>query len=605
MTAAPIAGLDGIRGPDAAGWWTARCPLADRHRSGDRHPSLRLRELADGGVFVRCMAGCPWRDVRAALGLDASAPRKDRTPPRLAFGVAAATEALRARGITQEVVEHFRIEADLPAQAWRYPIFDLRGRVASYRYKAFSPNGAKCWWPKDDRRRFPLYADWTRIEDVAFLVEGEPDFWTAWRMGLPAMTFLHGAGHIDQGAIDTLKALRVMGLRTVVIVPQNDEAGQEGASRWAAALQGIGLAVGLLRLPDEIGGAHVKDLNDALRVVGDPQALEALLAGYGIEEFVRPSIESTSGRMNLMSARSLCETQQEGDDVDWLWHGFLAQGAVTLLAARPKVGKSTLVYHAVKPLLEGSEFLGAVVQPCRVLILSEEPKALVRRRLRALGLAERDDLHFIFRLKDTPAWTDLLVLLRPMIERQGIGVLVIDTADKFWQGDFNAPHVSLAHMQPLLDLARELNLAVLLLHHRRKAEGEEGTAVSYSHAITGAADIVIEMVREPHHPSRRLLKSLSRYEETPQQLVIELTLDGYRALGDPQTLAGKELGAAVLDALPSADAKPVKTDEVIMEGTSPGRTKVYNVLEGLRSAGRVERLGAGKRGDAYRWRRAD
>lgn len=51
-----------------AGGWTCRCPLPDRHRRGDRHPSCRLIP-GEKGLGARCLGcGAKWRDIVRALG---------------------------------------------------------------------------------------------------------------------------------------------------------------------------------------------------------------------------------------------------------------------------------------------------------------------------------------------------------------------------------------------------------------------------------------------------------------------------------------------------------------------------------------------------------
>ena len=76
--------LEGVRrtGPDR---WMARCPAHD-----DRTASLSVRESPNGNVLLNCFAGCPYDEVLAAIGLDASAlfersdpyhtPHRERRP---------------------------------------------------------------------------------------------------------------------------------------------------------------------------------------------------------------------------------------------------------------------------------------------------------------------------------------------------------------------------------------------------------------------------------------------------------------------------------------------------------------------------------------------
>jgi hypothetical protein len=57
--------LDRVK-PCGSGWM-ARCPA---HQ--DRHASLSIAEGDEGRILVKCFAGCPPREVVAALGLTMS-----------------------------------------------------------------------------------------------------------------------------------------------------------------------------------------------------------------------------------------------------------------------------------------------------------------------------------------------------------------------------------------------------------------------------------------------------------------------------------------------------------------------------------------------------
>lgn len=67
-----IARLEGVRASGKG--YIARCPAHDDHS-----PSLSIREGDDGRVLLHCFAGCSFRQIIAAMGLDVS----DMFPPRL------------------------------------------------------------------------------------------------------------------------------------------------------------------------------------------------------------------------------------------------------------------------------------------------------------------------------------------------------------------------------------------------------------------------------------------------------------------------------------------------------------------------------------------
>jgi hypothetical protein len=65
----------------------------------------------------------------------------------------------------------------------------------------------------------------------------------------------------------------------------------------------------------------------------------------------------------------------------WLWHGYLAAGAVTLLTSQWKAGKTTLASILLSRMKNGGELAGLPVAPGRAMVLSEEAP---QQRLRGL-----------------------------------------------------------------------------------------------------------------------------------------------------------------------------------------------------------------------------
>jgi hypothetical protein len=86
----------------------------------------------------------------------------------------------------------------------------------------------------------------------------------------------------------------------------------------------------------------------------------------------------------------------------------------------------------------------------------------------------------------------------------------------------------LRFLKPLQDLT-ERGVAVLIVHHPGKEERPAGRAARGSGALSGAADILIEMSGYPgasDDDRRRRLQAFSRFAETPRQLVIAWSADG-------------------------------------------------------------------------------
>src|SRR5688572_6534584 len=74
--------------------------------------------------------------------------------------------------------------------------------------------------------------------------------------------------------------------------------------------------------------------------------------------------------------------------VDWVWPGYLARGAVTLLTSQWKAGKTTLVSLLIARMARGGELAGQTIPPARVAVATEEPLELWQRRGEKLGFGE-------------------------------------------------------------------------------------------------------------------------------------------------------------------------------------------------------------------------
>ena len=127
-------------------------------------------------------------------------------------------------------------------------------------------------------------------------------------------------------------------------------------------------------------------------------------------------------------------------------------------------------------------------------------------------------------------------------------------------------------------------------------------------------DIILAVRRpEGHQPSnRRVIESLSRYRETPEKIVVELTPEGYHYLGSEEAVAATEAAVFVSFAIGSGfRTKGIGPDlaELVQMGAEHDppvrRTNLTTALLALYAKGDIQRSGEGKRGDPYRYRPRD
>lgn len=302
--------------------------------------------------------------------------------------------------------------------------------------------------------------------------------------------------------------------------------------------------------------------------------------------------------------------QRVADEARWVWRGLLARGGVTLLSALWKAGKSTLLAHLLRALGQGGDFLGLAVAPSKVLYVTEEPEDLWAERRDDLGIT--DDAHF--QVKPFLAkprydrWGEFLTHLAGYRSEFPYDVLVMDTISNLWpvRDENDAAQVQSALM-PLHGLV-DSTMALLLVHHLRKGDGQEATASRGSGALTAFVDIIAELRRYcpgDRRDRRRVLSGFGRYREVPDEIVAELTEDGtaYRALGDRAETTTRDIRRVLFKLLPGAP--PGLSYEDLAEAwpgeTAPKRTAMVAALGRLLDAGEVRREGRGKRGSPHTW----
>jgi hypothetical protein len=298
------------------------------------------------------------------------------------------------------------------------------------------------------------------------------------------------------------------------------------------------------------------------------------------------------------------------DTPDWLLHGYVAAGAITELSGKVKAaGKTTLVTNMCRAMLDGKPFLGRATSKTAVVYCTEQSAPTFLQSLRRADLLDRDDLRVLFwHDASTLDWPDIVRAARAEAKRAGARLLIIDTLPQFAgvKGDAeNNTGAALEAMRPLLEAAAADGLAIIVLRHDRKGGGEVGDSARGSSAFSGAVDVVLQLRRQEGQgrPGVRVINALSRYDETPETLVIELTEDGYVAHGDAEAVATQEAQAALLLTAPTSEADAMKEPD-LLAAANVKRTVGQGVIREYLESGLLIRVGGGKRGDPFRYYRS-
>jgi AAA domain len=314
---------------------------------------------------------------------------------------------------------------------------------------------------------------------------------------------------------------------------------------------------------------------------------------------------ATHSALNVQTAPEIAA--QEDYEVSWVWDGFLARGTTTLVAGVPKVGKSTLYFDLIEAMECGEPFLDRATTKTGALILSEEPGITLRDKAEGLP----DTVHVLLWEKNHQI--PYSILIRKAVEyclENGLGLLVIDSFARWSRVEESDPQEMLAALKPLQEAA-DAGLAVLIVHHHRKAAGTDGERMRGSNALTGAVATFIDLERRKGvSKNARYVSTNSWFAEPPEEFVYERDPeDGYRVLDPSEAkLARAKKGKA------AANVEAERKQLLAALSESPGSTKqelgqilvwpssrIYTRLNALQDEGKVRHEGAGGKGDPHRW----
>ncbi len=570
----------------AGGRWRACCPAHD-----DSTPSLDWRLGDDGRVLLTCRAGCETEAVVEALGAslaDLFAPDDQRPEPSPAPRVVTTDYAIHDDDGTL-VATHRRHDRGDGEKTFTWLGADGRPGLQGRPITSLPLYGSErvSSWPADCR---------------IVITEGEKAADALNRAGSHALGTVTGAASAPgEGPLEVLRG------RDVILWPDADAPGDGHMRVIAGRLTSIASPVRWLQPPDDVPKGW--DAADALAGAAEPTGvLRDLWARVGtVPEVglpVAPGVWADRPRLAFLTAREIAEATPE--EVEWLITELVAIGAVTEVTAPIKTGKTEFLMRAVRAILDGRPFLSRDTLRTRVVYCPEQPAASLRAGLARAGLLDTDDL--IMLSWSTTGGTDWPAIVAAAVgecERRGARLLVVDTLSRFasLQGTSeNDAGAADEAMAPLQRAAAQAGLGVIVARHERKGGGPVEEAGRGSSAFGGAADILLNL-RRPEGNQRktiRVLRGLSRFDTVPDELMIELTEEGYVALGDRSALVAAETRRALLDLLPSDPDAALGTEE-LQESLKAPRTTIQRELKDLVTEGLVARSGKGRSGSPFRY----
>jgi hypothetical protein len=160
--------------------------------------------------------------------------------------------------------------------------------------------------------------------------------------------------------------------------------------------------------------------------------------------------------------------------VEWIAPLVLPRGVLVDLHGDPKAGKSTVLAHLLRAVLDGGEFFGHSTAKTKAVWFTEQPPPTFAPLLREAGLYEHPDLIVLHHHEVMAAsWRLRVAALVQVAKAEGAGVLVIDTFTKLAgiRGEDENQSGSVLTALDALEMAKAAGLTVILVRHDRKSGG--------------------------------------------------------------------------------------------------------------------------------------
>ena len=536
--------------------WKALCPAHNDHEQ-----SLSVKE-ADGTILAKCFAGCDLRDILGVLHLE---------PSDLFLG--------GNKGNPEKEIEAVYCYTDANGN----PFEVVRFRPKGFAQRRPDSTGGYIW-NLDGIIPTLYHQDEVKAAiaggEVVWLSEGEKDVDRLRSLNLAATTNPMGAGKWRDAYTEALQGA------DLVIIPDNDDPGRGHANQVAMSCYGKAARIRVLELPN-----GSKDVSNWLDNGGIRDELERL--AKEAPEWT-PAASPARASFRLTKLSDLLEEPDE--DIAYLWENTLIKGGLSVLAAKPKVGKSTLARNLAHALAKGEpSFLGRNMTGSGpvVYLALEEKRSEVRKHFERMGATE--NLPIFIHTGSAPE--EAIAELRKAIIGSKALLAIVDPLQRLVRirdlNDYSS--VSLA-LEPLMQIARDTDCHILLIHHVNKGIAREGgDNILGSTAIFGSVDCALIMKRGE---SYRTIESLQRYGEDLPRTV--LTFDVVTGLtssgGSLEDVEVAACGRVILELL----ADNEMAEKEIKEGITDHKGgTVSKSLRLLCQEGKIQRQGLGKKGDPY------
>jgi len=206
----------------------------------------------------------------------------------------------------------------------------------------------------------------------------------------------------------------------------------------------------------------------------------------------------------------LCATDIRPEPISWLWTGWLARGKLQILAGAPGCGKTTIALKFAATITTAGRWPDNLRAPIgNVLVWSgeDDPKDTLLPRLLAMG-ADPSRIYFVGgpvtsdgQPRPFDPAQDMDALRAEALKLGGVGLIIVDPIVNAVAGDSHKNSETRRSLQPIVDLAEQLDASVLgISHYTKGTQGRDPIervtgSIAFGavpRIIMGAAKVVLE-----------------------------------------------------------------------------------------------------------------
>ena len=392
-----------------------------------------------------------------------------------------------------------------------YQVIRTDFKDGSKTFRQQRPDG-KGGWIKNlkDVRRIPynLPEVLHHNKNVVWVVEGEKCVDRLKELGVVATTNNGGSGNWTDEHSVWLKD------RKVVVVPDNDAAGQKHAAKVINSLIGVAEQVRLLDLTKEL-----PEKGDIVDWLDSGQTKDSLIAkaraaktvdeqlpdpGEIIQE--KPAVFDTMGIKDLMNM----------PPITWLVESLFTRHGFAVMYGPPGCGKTFVALDAALSVAAGRDFHGNPTHQGAVLYIAGEGVGGLGKRIKAwieyrgAGNIEKELPFYILptavNMANPGDVEKLLATVDALEERAGVkfSLVVIDTVARALLGADENSATDMGKFIKACDTIKEhCEAAVIGIHHSGK---DGGKGMRGSSALLGAVDTSIKVTKSANQITLRMEK---------------------------------------------------------------------------------------------------